>query len=268
MAVGVLRSWQSRRPMADQHVHVRVCPSCGEPCAARGFCAHCGFNLSKVDRLPTLEEWRAEGARRWNRRTGARKALVGLAVAAVIVLAAVFVVLTQRTELRTMRTPSEAMEPTIALGAHFTVNEHAYDDAQPKIGEIVVFHPPLGAETNVCGDRGRAPDQVCRQPTPELSPAVFLKRIVAGPGDELYLKDGNVYVNGRRQEDGFARPCAGGTGCDFPRPVRVPEGMWFTLGDNLGESDDSRFWGPVPREALVGRVESCALLGLFCHAAE
>jgi signal peptidase I len=54
----------------------------------------------------------------------------------------------------------------------------------------------------------------------------------------------------------YIAPCAG-LGCDFPRPMTVPPGTYYMLGDNRGASDDSRFWGPVPGRAIVARVDRC-----------
>jgi signal peptidase I len=80
----------------------------------------------------------------------------------------------------------------------------------------------------------------------------FIKRVVAGPGDTLAIRDGRVILNGRPQKEPFIRPCSAGQDCNFPRPIRVPPAHWFMMGDNRGLSDDSRFWGPVPKDWVVG----------------
>ena len=67
------------------------------------------------------------------------------------------------------------------------------------------------------------------------------------------ISGGHVVRNGKRQKDGFiAAVRRAATGCDFPRPITIPAGHWFMMGDNRGESDDSRFWGPVPRKWIIG----------------
>jgi signal peptidase I len=151
------------------------------------------------------------------------------------------------------RIPSESMVPTLEIGQRVLVNRIGNRFSEPEIGEVLVFHPPAGADRNQCGDPDKQPDQACDRPTTDRSDVNFIKRVVAGPGDTLYIKDGHAYVNGKRQADGFSRPCAEGAGsCDLPRPITIPADHWFMMGDNRGESDDSRFWGPVPREWIIG----------------
>jgi signal peptidase I len=125
----------------------------------------------------------------------------------------------------------------------------------PHVGDIVVFHPPVGAEQgNQCGGGQPPPGQVCLQESRRKASVNFIKRVVAGPGDRISIREGHVYLNGTRQAERFARPCGGTDGCDFPREVTVPAGHWFMMGDNRGSSDDSRFWGPVPRDWIIGRA--------------
>ena len=101
--------------------------------------------------------------------------------------------------------------------------------------------------------RPAADGQVCLKPTPEKADVNFIKRVVAGPGDRLQIRDGHVILNGKRQKEPFIEPCRGGDGeCDFPREVTIPADHYFMMGDNRGSSDDSRFWGPVPRNWIVG----------------
>jgi signal peptidase I len=154
--------------------------------------------------------------------------------------------------IKPYRIPSESMVPTLKIGQRVLVNRLGNRFNKPEIGEILVFHPPKGSDTNTCGDPDKRSDEACDKPTAQKSSVNFIKRVVAGPGDTLYIKGGHAYVNGRRQKDSFTRPCAGGTGCDFPRPIRIPADHWFMMGDNRGESDDSRFWGPVPRKWIIG----------------
>jgi signal peptidase I len=150
------------------------------------------------------------------------------------------------------RIPSESMVPTLEVGQRVLVNRIGARFSDPDVGDIVVFHPPAGAEQgNQCGDQPPA-GEACDQPTEERADVNFIKRVVAGPGDTIAIEDGHVVLNGKRQPEEFARPCGGGEGCNFPKPITVPADHYFMMGDNRGSSDDSRFWGPVPRDWIIG----------------
>jgi signal peptidase I len=153
------------------------------------------------------------------------------------------------------RIPSESMVPTLEVGQRVLVNRIGARFGTPEVGDVVVFHPPAGAEIgNACGDGNPVQGAVCARPTPERADVNFIKRVIAGPGDRLRIDDGRVILNGRRVREPYAQPCGGGDGCDFPREVTIPPGHWFMMGDNRGSSDDSRFWGPVPEDWIIGEA--------------
>jgi signal peptidase I len=152
--------------------------------------------------------------------------------------------------------PSVSMEPTLVEGQRVLVNRaftRLGDD--PDVGDVIVFHPPKGATANKCGDPDKKPGEACPLPPPEMDDTNFIKRVVAGPGDELSIENGMPIVNGEQLEgDWEIKPCRGAGGCDFPVPITIPEDHYFMMGDNRGESDDSRFWGPVPRDWIIGKA--------------
>ncbi len=151
--------------------------------------------------------------------------------------------------------PSESMEPTLDVGQRVLVNRvFTRLGSDPAPGDIVVFHPPHGAVT---GDKCGAPKprQACDTPTEEMAEENFIKRVVAVGGDELYIKDGIPIVNGEPFEgDWEIRACNGLGGCDFRQPITIPPDHYFMMGDNRGASDDSRYWGPVPRDWIIGEA--------------
>ena len=152
------------------------------------------------------------------------------------------------------RIPSESMVPTLVIGQRVLVNRIGTRFGDPQIGDVTVFHPPSGAENaNECGAAHKE-DQPCPAPTPTKAGVNFIKRIVAGPGDTVAIVDGHVIRNGKRQSEPFIQPCSGGEECNFPTPIKVPPDHYFMMGDNRGASDDSRYWGPVPREWIIGNA--------------
>ena len=153
------------------------------------------------------------------------------------------------------RIPSESMVPTLEVGQRVLVNRIGSRFSDPDVGDIVVFHPPAGAEQgNQCGGGEPPAGEACDQATKERADVNFIKRVVAGPGDTVAIEDGHVILNGKRQKEPFARPCGVGEGCDYPDEITVPAGHYFMMGDNRGSSDDSRFWGPVPRKWIIGQA--------------
>jgi signal peptidase I len=153
------------------------------------------------------------------------------------------------------RIPSGSMEPTLAIGQRVLVNRIGMHFSEPHVGEITVFHPPVGAEQEMCGvaGQGRGSSTPCSAPVAKANDGVnFIKRIVAGPGDTIYIRGGHVIRNGKPEKDSYIRPCSPGADCNFTTPITVPAGHWFMMGDNRGESDDSRYWGPVPKGWIIG----------------
>jgi len=152
------------------------------------------------------------------------------------------------------RIPSGSMLPTLKIGQRVLVNRLGNRFNDPKIGEIVVFHPPAGAEGtgDTCGDTNRSPGKACDKPTPQKASENFIKRVVGLPGDKLSIQNGHVIRNGKRESDPYIAPCAGGSACNLPQTITVPPDHYFMMGDNRGESDDSRFWGPIPDNSVIG----------------
>jgi signal peptidase I len=176
--------------------------------------------------------------------------VLAIAIAAVIITSEL-----NRAPAQMLRVASGSMQPTLAIGQVVHVDASAYASAAPRIGDIVAFHAPAGAtaEIPVCGVP-RATSEVCARSTPAESDQIFIKRVVAAPGDTIAVLDGSVVRNGALQREPFTAACDGRAGCNFAIAIEVPAGEWFVMGDDRGPSDDSRYWGPVPRAWIVGKV--------------
>lgn len=196
--------------------------------------------------------------------TSARRksgAALALEYAVIIAIAFGLALLIQRFLVKPFQIPSGSMRPTLAIGQRVLVNRIGERFGTPTIGDIVVFHPPAGANgASRCGDprEGRGSERPCGRPTAEVSSKTpFIKRVVAGPGDRIAIRDGHVVLNGKLQREPFVKiPCTAGGAetCTFPRAITVPPGEWFMMGDNRGDSEDSRFWGPVPSRWIIGEA--------------
>lgn len=165
-----------------------------------------------------------------------------------------FAILIQTFVFQPFRIPSTSMYPTLKVGDRIVVNKLSYDVHDEHRGDVVVFTRPRcntsGSPTWAnCGLVGDFDDLV--------------KRVIGLPGNKLYISDSHVYVNGRALVEPYvpkgaitlAQPPFG---CGFSgtvaKPFVVPKGMVFVMGDNRGNSLDSRCFGPIPEKTIVGRA--------------
>jgi signal peptidase I len=191
-------------------------------------------------------------------RTGKQSARGSLVELVIIVAVALGLALgIQAFLVKPFRIPSESMEPTLDVGQRVLVWRLGLRVGTPQRGDIMVFKPPKGADQNECGVPGFNPEaqhEACPRPTPQHSSTNFIKRVVAVGGDSLAVKSGRVYLNGREQKEPFIRPSSDCGICQLEHPIRIPKGYFFMMGDNRGESADSREWGPVPKKWMIGKA--------------
>ena len=136
--------------------------------------------------------------------------------------------------------PSGSMIPTVLIGDHLIVSRMGYDAGIP----FTDYHVPLWRNPK------RQQIIVFRAPIPEQGYPDFIKRCIGLPGDTLEIKQGVVYINGVRLSEPYRN--------DPPNPqenhpaIHVPQGEYFMMGDNRENSNDSRYWGFVPRANIIG----------------
>ncbi len=187
--------------------------------------------------------------KRKKRRSGLAS-IVELVVIIAIALGLALVI--QAFLVKPYRIPSESMEPTLAVGQRVIVNRLKYKFGDPDRRDIIVFHPPTGAErANQCGVP-HSRKSACPKATDTESDVNFIKRIVGLPGDRLSVKGGIAVINGKSLKEPYIRSCGEMPACNLPKTIKIPPGHYFIMGDNRGASDDSRFWGPISKDWIIG----------------
>lgn len=150
--------------------------------------------------------------------------------------------------------PSASMTPQLEVSDRVLVSKLSYRLHEPRRGDIVVFHCPPGHCEE--GDEGDGVFSLVRwfgeglgvvQPSNQE----LIKRVVALPGETVEARDGEVYVDGRRLIEPYLPP---GTVTANLAPTTVPGGRLYVLGDNRSNSTDSRVFGPISRQSVVGRA--------------
>jgi signal peptidase I len=163
----------------------------------------------------------------------------------------------QAIAVKPYRIPSGSMEPTLKIGQRVLVDRLSHRlGGQPHVGDVVVFRPPPNAGAGVCGNSqsGDGTQRPCATARPGTDSQTYIKRVVAVGGDTIAIRGGHAIRNGHLAREPFTLPCAEGNGCDFPQPIRIPQGYVFLMGDNRGASDDSRYWGPIPVSHVIGKA--------------
>jgi signal peptidase I len=194
--------------------------------------------------------------------TKAKKSRAGSALELVLVAAVALglALAIQAFVVKPYRIPSGSMLPTLHIDQRILVDRIGTHFSAPGVGDIVVFHPP-GNYAEGCADPAEGQEQggltaakPCGVAQSRASSQTFVKRVVGLPGDRIKIIQGHVYRNGVAEKDPYIAPCQGMGACDFPGTITVPRGDYYMMGDNRGESDDSRFWGPVPKAWIIGKA--------------
>jgi signal peptidase I len=127
-------------------------------------------------------------------------------------------------------------------------------NAHPRLGEVIIFFLSPGAAGGACGtiEVGGAP---CVIPVSGLTKKLAMKRVVGLPGDTIEIHRGRVIRNGRPEPEPPTVPCGDEPGCEFTKAITVPAGHYYVMSDDRQlYQEDSRVFGAIPQQAIVGTV--------------
>jgi len=172
--------------------------------------------------------------------TAKRLAIAGVVEWIVVIVAAVAVALVIKTfVMQAFYIPSESMLPTLEKNDRVLVNKLSYRLHDINRGDVVVFEKPPEAGAN--------------DATSDL-----IKRVIALPGEKIAFEGGKVYINGQQLDEPYlpagVTTTQGAKPCTVAEPCTVPAESVWVMGDNRGNSRDSRWIGPIPEENIVGRA--------------
>ncbi len=173
-------------------------------------------------------------------------------VPALVLIALALAILIKTFVVQAFYIPSESMLPTLQVGDRVLVNKVVYKVGDIHRGDVIVFQNPdqtqlprrnwLSAALHWLGE-----GLGLQQPENED----LIKRVIGLPGDTVEARNGRVYVNGRPLSEPYLPP---GTTTVMSRTYHVPPGDLFVLGDNRGNSADSRVFGFLPEHDVIGKA--------------
>lgn len=189
-----------------------------------------------------------EGRRRRSHSLRVTREVVETAILALVIFVGV------RAVVQNFRVEGASMEPNFHTGQYVLVNKLLYtrldrvplvkwlpfvDESEhgdflfhpPKRGDVVVFEPPI----------------------PNSGERDFIKRVIGEPGEHVLVKDGRIYINGLLLEEQYLpgiQTFCGGQWCD----VTLGEDEYYVMGDNRGNSSDSKLWGPIKSDNIIGKA--------------
>ena len=196
----------------------------------------------------------------------------------IVAVAVGLALLIQAFVVKPYRIPSRSMVPTLQVGQRVLANRIDGRFGTPDRGDVVVFRPPAGAADDTCGvkngqeylpgkpyvsgdDGALSQRMACPLGTPGKYEDTFIKRVIGLPGDRLKIIRGHAWINGKQLNEPYINP---GGSCDVPDTessdctysleITIPPDSFFMMGDNRDSSDDSRFWGPVPKGNVIGEA--------------
>lgn len=183
----------------------------------------------------------------------AKSALREIVETVIFVLVAVILIRFFIGELRWI--PSSSMYPTLIEGDRIFVEKITKPFTEPKRGDVIVFYPPDEVlKTDFLSTLSRLTGILCRD-------IAYIKRIIGLPGDKFEIKkEGEeffVYINDKKEDEPYILSQTDWIECRddmYCGPFEIPDKHYFMMGDNRGNSQDSRFWGFLPEKNIIGHA--------------
>lgn len=150
----------------------------------------------------------------------------------VIVLAVGIFLIVYLVILRPHKIKGASMSPNFPDGEYLLTEKVSYYAGDPKRGDVVVFKPPVSDDE-------------------------YIKRVIGLPGESIAIKNGFVFINGKKLAEDYIDETvitSGGAFLADDQDYQVPDKMYFVIGDNRPHSSDSRAWGPVTKSSMTGRA--------------
>lgn len=147
----------------------------------------------------------------------------------ITLLLALFIFFVVQVTIQSCQVDGESMEPSFEEPQRLLVIKAVYWFGDPQRGDVVIFHSKTRSDENL------------------------IKRVIGLPGETVEIKDGTVYIYDEPLEEPYIAELPDS---DYPS-IEVPEGEYFVMGDNRNHSNDSRSWGALPGENIIGKVWLC-----------
>jgi signal peptidase I len=163
-------------------------------------------------------------------KRGGREARAVFQWAGLVLVALLIAVLIKTFLFQAFWIPSGSMEPTLKVNDRVLVNELSYKLHNVHRGDVIVFTPPPGSEPGY---------------------KHLVKRVIGLPGETVSGRGGHVFIDGKRLSEPYLPK---GTYTSEFAPVKIAPDHYWMMGDNRGDSSDSRVWGTIAKKAIVGRV--------------
>jgi signal peptidase I len=158
-----------------------------------------------------------------------------------IVITAIIALFATTFVVQAFKIPTGSMESNLLIGDHLLVNKFVYGLHSGLLARILPFK-----------ELKRGDVIVFKYPqSPEVA---YVKRLIGLPGEKVEMVGRTVYINGQPLKEDYTQYIDAGSAYERYGPFQVPEGKYFAMGDNRDNSQDSRFWGYVPRDHIIGKA--------------